>query len=440
MKPTVMHTTLLLSILGLFVVVIIVVVVLFFRRGRSDAKAASLQPPEMHSFPKSIVWGPVEAPEIEITACSPSTGRDWRQITLPTPTLSRFQALMRDIPDTFRDLSQRTNTYRIAFSPTVTRQLRTGQLEMMKSRLSEAPIAIARDPSTKRVIELPTVVGISPAVVITGLWHVAAMITAQQFLSDISDRLKHLEQAISEIRQTLEAQQHGKLLANHRHIGQIATLVLDGDLSSEEFMTIATPLEDIERSSSAIMHAAFLEMEPLLAVEARKQSWFKLDSMIKSIEENIQNFQNAAKKASLAIHVRFAATQLTAALPIRRLLAERRVHDIREDIQLLEQKTSAHKALALSHIDDVDAKFRRERTKARKRQKLQAQLQASASFLGTIIQSLNSAMQPIEDEIQQANQKGVRWQLEVTLDDKGNVSTVKQFDLASTSENETEKP
>jgi len=124
---------------------------------------------------------------------------------------------------------------------------------MMKSRLGEAPIAIARDPSTKRVVELPTVVRISPAVVITGLWHVAAMITAQQFLSDISDRLKHLEQAISEIKQVLEAQQHGKLLANHQYIGQVATLILNGDLSSEEFMVIATQLEDIERGSSEIM-------------------------------------------------------------------------------------------------------------------------------------------------------------------------------------------
>jgi hypothetical protein len=215
---------------------------------------------------------------------------------------------------------------------------------------------------------------------------------------------------------------------------------LDGDLSSEEFIFIATQLEDIERGSSEIMHSAFLEMEPLLAVEARKQSWFKLDPLIQSTEESIQNFQNAAKKASVAIHVRFAATQLTAALPIGKALAEKRVHDIGKDIQLLEQKTSAHQALALNRINNVNAKLRRERTKAQKREKLQGQLQASASFLGTIIESLNASMQPVEDEIQQANQKRVRWQVEVTLNEEGNVSTVKQFALPNTSENATEVP
>ena len=49
-------------------------------------------------------------------------------------------------------------------------------------------------------------------------------------------------------------------------------------------------------------------------------------------------------------------------------------------------------------------------------------------------------MQPVEDEIQQANQKRVRWQVEVTLDEEGNVSTVKQLALPNTSENVTEVP
>jgi hypothetical protein len=96
-------------------------------------------------------------------------------------------------------------------------QLKGCECAPRTARIDGAPIAIVRDLSTKRIVELPTVVRISPAVVITGLWHVAAMITEQHFLSDIGDRLKHLEQSISEIKHVLEAQQHGKLLANHRH-------------------------------------------------------------------------------------------------------------------------------------------------------------------------------------------------------------------------------
>ena len=108
-----MYTTLVLTILGLSAVAIIVAIVFYSRRGRSVAGAGTLQLPDMHGFPKSILWGAVQAPEVEITACSPSTGCEWRQITLPTPTLSHFQALMRDVPDAFRDLGQRLSLIHI---------------------------------------------------------------------------------------------------------------------------------------------------------------------------------------------------------------------------------------------------------------------------------------------------------------------------------------
>jgi hypothetical protein len=60
-------------------------------------------------------------------------------------------------------------------------QLKGCECAPRTARIDGAPIAIVRDPSTKRIVELPTVVRISPAVVITGLWHVAAMIAGTRF-------------------------------------------------------------------------------------------------------------------------------------------------------------------------------------------------------------------------------------------------------------------
>src|SRR5206468_2052034 len=94
-----------------------------------------------------------------------------------------------------------TKTYRLVFSPTVTRALNKGTLELVPSAGELLPVARqVGDP--KKFVKLGRVIttgGIRLANVAAASWQIAAIATAQHYLAEINERLQRIDDRLKDI-------------------------------------------------------------------------------------------------------------------------------------------------------------------------------------------------------------------------------------------------
>jgi hypothetical protein len=226
-------------------------------------------------------------------------------------------------------------TLAIRFSPEVARQLKNGQLELMKSALSHKPCAI--DPNNAhRIVELGDIVSsINPVAAVAFVWQILAVITAKKFLADINSKLADIGREIHDIRSFLIDAEESELIANHDYLVQVTQSVLNGNLGPEDVVVIGTQMEDIERQSSRTMHV-MLKSEHRRMEGIRPEhgkSFFEKDfnQCIDYSRRETEAFYELSRVCLLALAVRSAATYIRAALPLNKVIARNRLIRIQDD-------------------------------------------------------------------------------------------------------------
>ncbi|WP_433971046.1 hypothetical protein [Tunturiibacter lichenicola] len=227
-------------------------------------------------------------------------------------------------------------TFAIRFSPEVARQLKNGQLELMKSALSHKPCAI--DPNNAyRIVELGNIVSsINPYSAAAFVWQILAVVTAKKFLADIDSKLAHIGREIHDIRSFLIDAEESELIANYHYLVQITQSALHGNLGPEDVIVIGTQLEDIERQSSRTMHVMLKSGHRRLEGIKPKHGKSLLKKTFKQCidysKQETEAFSESSRVCLLALAVRSSATYVRAALPLNKDIATNRLTRIQDDL------------------------------------------------------------------------------------------------------------
>ena len=315
---------------------------------RLDAFASSQQDSSSPANPSRldagsrISYGNLGA-NVELFPCSLPSIDTLKPLDMPETIQRSISDFVLDTANLFAEASG-VRTLAIRFSPDVARQLKNGQLELMKSAFSHKPIAI--DPNNgRRILELGDIVSsINPVATVAFVWQILAVVTAKKFLADIDKKLGKIGKEIHDIRTFLIDAEESELIANYYYLVQVTQSVLMGNLGPDDVVVIGTQLEDIERQSSRTMHLMLKRARQVMEnIKKEHDSQIFEKGFNKCCEYNIEmseEFTKPSRICLLALAVRSAATYTRAALPLNKAITRTRLIQIEDDFDSYTQLKS----------------------------------------------------------------------------------------------------
>jgi hypothetical protein len=131
---------------------------------------------------------------------------------------------------------------------------RDGTLDLMRA-YSGSLKAVAVDRHTGKIVELGTTKPGTqdPATVVSMVWQILAVATAQQLLSDIQHRLADVQANLTAIREFLEAGESASLLESSRYASDILRTLDFGDLSDVERNAVINHLETLDYDCAVVI-------------------------------------------------------------------------------------------------------------------------------------------------------------------------------------------
>jgi hypothetical protein len=283
----------------------------------------------------ALILGDIANPLIEITAIH--TAVDAAPLHMSPAMRTALQPLIQRAPEMLRVGTEvATKTYRVVFSPTVTRALKDGTLELLPS--SEQLLPVARDLGKgKKFVEIGRVVkggGVRLASVAAMSWQIASIVTAQHYLDEINARLAGIERGIDDIRTWLEEEKKGELRAAVHLLREYYSAIARGDLHAHEQSAIYHQLDDIERTCLSIgelareMSRRRLEELDKLDVREWTDRGGSADRALKWVKHN----REALDLISLAQSVRILVCQVKATLPGDRQRLHDRIEHAKQEV------------------------------------------------------------------------------------------------------------
>lgn len=286
----------------------------------------------------ALIIGDIESPLLEIT---PTEGSTYSAVPIAMKSSLRdaLQPLLQRAPEFFRvGKEMTTKTYRLVFSPAVTRALGKGTLELVPSVGELLPVA-RKVGGNRRFVKIGRVIttgGVRLANVAAASWQIAAIATAQQYLADINARLAGIERGIEDIRTWLEEEKKGDLGAAVRLLREYYNAIARGELHEHEQSAIYHQLDDIERMCLSIgelareMSRRRLDELDSLSVREWMERGGSAERAIKWVKHN----REALDLMFLAQSVRILACQVKSTLPgDRQRLHERIEHAMQEAVE-----------------------------------------------------------------------------------------------------------
>jgi len=228
-----------------------------------------------------------------------------------------------------------TKTYKLIFSPTVTRALNKGTLELVPSAGDLLPIArkVGDPKSFVKLGRVITTGGIRLANVAAASWQIAAIATAQHYLAEINARLAGIERGIDDIRTWLEEEKKGELRAAVHLLREYYNAIARGELHHHEQAAIYHQLDDIERTCLSIGELARemsrRRLEELERLDVRE--WMDRGGSAERAFKWVKHNREALDLIFLAQSVRILVCQVKSTLPgDRQRLNDRIEHAKRE--------------------------------------------------------------------------------------------------------------
>ena len=296
----------------------------------------------------ALILGDLNDPFLELTLIEQPT--DSLECIKIDPAMRRsLQPLMQRAPELLRvgqDMCGKS--FRLVFSPEVTRALNRGTLELVPSAGELLPV-VRQAGGSKQFLKLGRAVstgGIRLANVAAATWQIAAIATAQHFLTEINARLAGIEHGIDDIRIWLEEEKKADLRAAVGLLKEYYNAIARGDLHDHEKASIYHQLDDIERTCRSIGELALgmskRRLEELNNLDIRE--WSDREGSAERAFKWIRHNREALDLIFLAQSVRILACQVKSSLPgDRQRLIERIEHATTSltDAQQLFESTGA---------------------------------------------------------------------------------------------------
>jgi hypothetical protein len=255
---------------------------------------------------------------------------------------SALQPFLQRAPEFFRvGKEMTTKTYRLVFSPAVTRALNKGTLELVPSAGELLPVARkVGDP--KKFVKLGRVIttgGIRLANVAAASWQIAAIATAQHYLAEINARLAGIERGIDDIRTWLEEEKKGELRAAVHLLREYYNAIARGELHEHEQAAIYHQLDDIERTCLSIGELARemsrRRLEELERIDIRE--WTDRGGSAERAIKWVKHNREALDLIFLAQSVRILACQVKSMLPGDRQRLRDRIEHAKTEVMEAQQ-------------------------------------------------------------------------------------------------------
>jgi hypothetical protein len=284
----------------------------------------------------ALILGDIEHPLLEITPTEFS-GRSADPIAVDSSMRSALQPLLQRAPEFFRfGREMTTKTYRLVFSPTVTRALNKGTLELVPSAGELLPV-VRKVGGSKKFLKLGRVVttgGIRLANVAAASWQIASIATAQHYLAEINARLAGIERGIDDIRTWLEEEKKGELRAAVHLLREYYHAIARGELHEHERAAIYHQLDDIERTCLSIGELARemsrRRLEELDRLDVRE--WMDRGGSAERALKWVKHNREALDLISLAQSVRILVCQVKSTMPGDRLRLHDRIEHAKQEV------------------------------------------------------------------------------------------------------------
>jgi hypothetical protein len=289
-------------------------------QGRVEAAAAD-SPEKLavaSTSADALIFGDIENPLVEITATDFS-GYQVEPINVDSAMRSALEPLLQHAPGVLSiGRGMATKTYRVVFSPAVTRALNRGNLELVPTANKLLPVA--RDVRNGQFRQIGKTIkegGFRFANAAAMSYQIAAIVTAQHYLGEINARLAGIERGIDDIRTWLEEEKKGELRAAVHLLREYYKAISRGDLHADERAVIYHQLDAIERTCVGIGELARemsrRRLEELDRIDVRE--WTDRGGSAERAIKWVKHNREALDLIFLAQSVRILACQVKSTLP-----------------------------------------------------------------------------------------------------------------------------
>ncbi|MFI5301675.1 MAG: hypothetical protein ACHREM_26605, partial [Polyangiales bacterium] len=305
----------------------------------SNWTAPVVAKPEPESKPDAIFIGPADDPIAIVRRASHGTVVRSHPVVLTPTVRSALTPLVAQAP---RALAAAAEGYMgatrlvLTFSPSATRGLISGSLELTSTAAGDGFRAIARDAASKKFVEHGVLSNqINPAAIAIAAWQIAAMVTAQKFLVEINTRLAGIELGVAAILSFLEGQERATLTASTTKLVEVANMLRHEALTPDEMQRLLAQVEALE--FEALKISAHREDRLAKALHGLGPAdWSALVSTEQRVSEARKEIASAAGEGAAllkSVEVRLLCVALQCAIGARASLTTERLSKIRQDLE-----------------------------------------------------------------------------------------------------------
>jgi len=283
-----------------------------------------------------LVLGDAADPWGEIVRYERSAADQYEELQLPETTRIQLSSWFQHAPSLAMNSAQlMANTYTLTFKPEIAKGIADGSLKIMGSNqggFRAKAVDVGRKMRGEGTLNPTTKLRFAASVTMT--WQVLAVITAQQFLSDINKQLVELNKGIADIKDFLEHQQYAALVGNLQYLNTIQETLNRGQLENSEVTTFLNQIEQIDRESGQMMIALQSQMEQILAdfKEQPLSAKFSAQAYAQEAKELVAVYEYHAHHYLVAVSVKGLAAQTRCALPASRKLALERLQALEANL------------------------------------------------------------------------------------------------------------
>jgi len=315
-------------------IVVAVVVALVLRVGRRNA--TSILPEQTLNLPvrdARLTFGPENNPLLEVL--QRPLAENERPVDLPlTPKVrENLIDLLPQVPVlAAKGMLAASQTFVIKFSPDVARGIANGTLKVMKA--TEGGIRATAAAADGKIVGNATLLpaaGVNLAAVSLAVWQLAAIITAQKYLVDINWRLAAIEAGIEAIKEWLDTERKGKLIANLKYLQTLGRDIGNHDVSEAQANVFAGALEALDRECLQMMEQLRRQIDTSVGSFKNQTS---PGSLVKDdLFKQLAGIESLSCQFLLALCERYLAHQLMCALSGRRAAILARIGELDEQLE-----------------------------------------------------------------------------------------------------------
>ncbi len=382
----------------------------------------------------ALVLGPPDRPYITVRRAGASdlATTQTSSSRLPPSAQHALAPILKHAPralGTALDLGTNAQRLVLSFSPETARGLANGTLELTNVASGNGLYGMARDASTKRLVEHGVIATkVNPVAVVSAVWQVAAIVTAQKYLDEINTKLVAVQRGIEDVQSWLDDQAVGRLRAHVRYLCDRTEALAEARVSPAEFQAVVTHLEALDSDARAVAEQMLAQLRRVPA-EIENQKWKALRGTEETVRDATGAIQRAKQRADaflLAGQVRALLVASGGLLDLGGAYAQRALRSLEEDLRTHDELWRAIKKVVEDKMPQLRALFQREKIDVAHRGEVGRILGASQAELINASSALQEFSRRIDEELR-ARASNEDMQLLVETDERGDVTGIWQL-------------